>query len=1164
MALNDDILIFVSDAQTRVGNLAWEIYELNHKGHNKRKLIADKVKIVKRLTYAIQTVYNINYTIVDSDGNTKYNFLYDKTDFEVKSFMSKIRGICGVKSYPYGTFVSSVINITSAIIGGSVSVGGSDVVVSDDVTLGGASPSHTKVPTQFAVKTYADNGFIKTSGETNLLGAVIIDANENIFEIYSNLSSYSRTLYSQGDSYITTRWMPSSGTTYWEYGLGSNFSGSGDTGAGMKYITPTAKSFVVTTAAGTVIGDEHSSLGAYYDANYGTAGRANNRWLPDWQNVRDYHWKLDANSTLGSAANYTVTLPSGHNFKLGGANTFTDTGVGIYLDNNTSSSRVTRTIATDSSYYAQQENQVSSSSQYSALTVRGASGQPSSFAVYDGGNTYVSRLTSTVPGSSGNKYILDISPNITQSGSASYYLLNLMPTETSVGSGPNYLIRAGFGGSVNFTLNPDGSFWTKEHMDLTAGTAPSAPGAGLGRLYVDSSDNHIYFKSTSGTYDLTSAGSTTTFLDLTDSPSGYSGAASDLVRVNATADALEFVDGTTIFAQVSHTHTSGDIPADVVYSSKANTYTVGKQTFIATTTSNASVNLPHGSSPSAPADGDMWTTTGGVFARVNGSTVDLSTGGVGSWIDLSDTDPANYTGSGGYLVRVNATPDGLEFVDGSTLYAPLSHTHTSGDIPADVVYTSKANTFTVGKQTFVATSTSYASVNIPHGTAPSSPANGDLWTTTTGMFARINGSTYNISQGSPGGSNTQFQYNNASTFGGTTEFTYNNSTGLITYNPTLDEATGDEIAFNITPTINKATSGNWTGLRINYNEIAAPGTDDRLVDLASGGGSVTWIKSNGDYCTTYSNKIFLNANDDSSVYLNSNSSGYFYVHVKDNGNPALMIRNEQFTIDSSTEVISSVAANSNFAYFNFGEFTNSSGVKTSFLDIRGTVNQTGTATGYNGILLDVTESSTVGSANTLIDLQVGSSSKFSISNSGALNLAAGVRQTFAPNTTTAGFNFGSVVGWPSSGSVGDAAYNSVTDAVGVYVKDSFKPVVTKVETTLTDGSSITGDCAKADDVYFKLETSQTTINPFYLDNVDGGTVVNVAVKKTIAGDCTITLDDTNTGLTFRGYDNAGYGTTPNVVLSGAANDFFDISILVTNHTDSGDNVCLVALGEKAN
>jgi hypothetical protein len=31
-----------------------------------------------------------------------------------------------------------------------------------------------------------------------------------------------------------------------------------------------------------------------------------------------------------------------------------------------------------------------------------------------------------------------------------------------------------------------------------------------------------------------------------------------------------------------------------------------------------------------------------------------------------------------------------------------------------------------------------------HGTAPSSPNNGDLWTTTSGLFARINGVTYNF------------------------------------------------------------------------------------------------------------------------------------------------------------------------------------------------------------------------------------------------------------------------------------------------------------------------------------------------------------------------------------------------------------------------------------
>ena len=36
---------------------------------------------------------------------------------------------------------------------------------------------------------------------------------------------------------------------------------------------------------------------------------------------------------------------------------------------------------------------------------------------------------------------------------------------------------------------------------------------------------------------------------------------------------------------------------------------------------------------------------------------------------------------------------------------------------------------------------SFAGFNLPHGTAPSSPVNGDIWTTTSGAFAQINGTT---------------------------------------------------------------------------------------------------------------------------------------------------------------------------------------------------------------------------------------------------------------------------------------------------------------------------------------------------------------------------------------------------------------------------------------
>jgi len=37
--------------------------------------------------------------------------------------------------------------------------------------------------------------------------------------------------------------------------------------------------------------------------------------------------------------------------------------------------------------------------------------------------------------------------------------------------------------------------------------------------------------------------------------------------------------------------------------------------------------------------------------------------------------------------------------------------------------------------------TAFTSLNMPHGTAPSVPTNGDMWTTTAGLYVRINGST---------------------------------------------------------------------------------------------------------------------------------------------------------------------------------------------------------------------------------------------------------------------------------------------------------------------------------------------------------------------------------------------------------------------------------------
>jgi hypothetical protein len=41
----------------------------------------------------------------------------------------------------------------------------------------------------------------------------------------------------------------------------------------------------------------------------------------------------------------------------------------------------------------------------------------------------------------------------------------------------------------------------------------------------------------------------------------------------------------------------------------------------ASTTTRAGLNLPHGAAPTAPVNGDVWTTSAGIYVRINGATV---------------------------------------------------------------------------------------------------------------------------------------------------------------------------------------------------------------------------------------------------------------------------------------------------------------------------------------------------------------------------------------------------------------------------------------------------------------------------------------------------------------------------------------------------------------
>lgn len=52
---------------------------------------------------------------------------------------------------------------------------------------------------------------------------------------------------------------------------------------------------------------------------------------------------------------------------------------------------------------------------------------------------------------------------------------------------------------------------------------------------------------------------------------------------------------------------------------------LGPVSVIASDANRASLNIPHGAAPTTPVDGDIWSTTAGVFARINGQNVNLAT-----------------------------------------------------------------------------------------------------------------------------------------------------------------------------------------------------------------------------------------------------------------------------------------------------------------------------------------------------------------------------------------------------------------------------------------------------------------------------------------------------------------------------------------------------------
>ena len=102
------------------------------------------------------------------------------------------------------------------------------------------------------------------------------------------------------------------------------------------------------------------------------------------------------------------------------------------------------------------------------------------------------------------------------------------------------------------------------------------------------------------------------------------------------------------------------------------------------------------------------------------------------------------TGFRNTFIGTSAGNSGSQKVDAAGSIAIGNVAYTTKDYQCVLGPSTITETLLRGNVIFGASSTSYASVNVPHGSAPTSPVNGDIWTTTAGLFVRINGVTKTV------------------------------------------------------------------------------------------------------------------------------------------------------------------------------------------------------------------------------------------------------------------------------------------------------------------------------------------------------------------------------------------------------------------------------------
>lgn len=153
-----------------------------------------------------------------------------------------------------------------------------------------------------------------------------------------------------------------------------------------------------------------------------------------------------------------------------------------------------------------------------------------------------------------------------------------------------------------------------------------------------------------------------------------------------------------------------------------------------------------------PTNAIRWSSAASKWQKWNGTT----------WGDLATTYAIAISGNAGTATKLATARsiNGIDFDGSAAISVNLNNSVTfqgggagsasgtafNGVVGVTISYNSigalglPGGTLT-GKLNTVASAVGTAGFGLPHGAAPTTPANGDLWSTTAALFARINGAT---------------------------------------------------------------------------------------------------------------------------------------------------------------------------------------------------------------------------------------------------------------------------------------------------------------------------------------------------------------------------------------------------------------------------------------